>query len=239
MQSKTLNFYLVLIGLSFVLTADKTTTIFIAGDSTAATRDTSNNNQERGWGQMLQDYFNKNFIIVDNHARGGRSSKSFIDEGRWDEILKLMKKGDYAIIQFGHNDGVEDEARHTDPKTTFLEYLTKYAQDTIEHGGIPILMSPVSRRWWKNGVLVDGHGEYRYGAETVAKKLGVHFVDACTITQKVINDLGDEGSKKLFMISEGKDDNTHYTILGATTTAKLLAQAMVEEIPELAEYHKD
>jgi pectinesterase len=134
MQHKIFIFYLILIGLSFVFTADKKITIFIAGDSTAATRDTSNNNQERGWGQMLQDNFNENFVKVDNHARGGRSSKSFIDEGRWDEILKLMKKGDYAIIQFGHNDGVEDEARHTDPKTTFIQYLTKYATDTLEHG---------------------------------------------------------------------------------------------------------
>ena len=225
-------------GISFVLSADKSITIFIAGDSTAAERDTSNNNPERGWGQMLQNYFNKNFVVIDNHARGGRSSKSFIDEGRWDEILKKMKKGDYAIIQFGHNDGVEEEARHTDPNTTFLEYLTKYATDTIEHGGIPILMSPVSRRWWKNGVLVDGHYEYRYGAEKVSKKLGVHFVDACTLTYKVISDMGEEDSKKLFMVSEGKDDNTHYTIYGATVTAKLLAEAIVQEVPELAEYLK-
>ena len=230
---------LIVILISYILAADKVITIFIAGDSTAAERDTSNDNPERGWGQMLQNYFNKNFVVVDNHARGGRSSKSFIGEGRWDEILKKMKKGDYAIIQFGHNDGVEDEERHTDPDSTFLEYLTKYAKDTIEHGGIPILMSPVSRRWWKNGALVDGHGEYRYGAEKVAKELKVHFVDACTITYKVISDAGDEGSKKYFMVSEGKDDNTHYTILGATTTAKLLAEAIVKEVPELAEYHKN
>ena len=230
--------FLTLIQLSFILTADKAITIFIAGDSTAAERDTNNNNPERGWGQMLQDYFNKNFVVVENHARGGRSSKSFIDEGRWDEILKNMKKGDYAIIQFGHNDGVEDEARHTDPNTTFIEYLTKYATDTIEHGGIPILMSPVSRRWWKNHVLVSAEGDYRFGAEKVSKKLKVHFVDACTITEKVVLDLGEEGSKKLFMISEGKDDNTHYTIYGATTTAKLLAEAISKEVPELEQYHK-
>lgn len=88
MKYKTLIFIFGLIELSFVLTADKTITIFIAGDSTAAERDTSDNNQERGWGQMFQNYFNKNFVVIDNHARGGRSSKSFIDEGRWDAILK-------------------------------------------------------------------------------------------------------------------------------------------------------
>ena len=237
MQLKSILF--ILIEISFVLTADKAKTIFIAGDSTAAERDTSNNNQERGWGQMLQDYFNKNFVVVDNRARGGRSSKSFIDEGRWDEILKVMKKGDYAIIQFGHNDGVEDEARHTDPGSTFEEYLTKYATDTIQHGGIPILMSPVSRRWWKNGKLVDSFGGYREGAKNVATKLKVHYVDANAITTELINSLGDEGSKKLFMISAGKNDNTHFTIQGATIVAKLLAEAVIKEVPELAPYYKD
>ena len=169
MQFKSL--FLIFIELSFVLTADKAKTIFIAGDSTAANKDLSNNNQERGWGQMFQNYFNQNFVVIDNRARGGRSSKSFIDEGLWDGILKDMKKGDYAIIQFGHNDGVEDEARHTDPGSTFEQYLTKYATDTIKHGGIPILMSPVSRRWWKNGVLVDSFGGYREGAKNVASQL--------------------------------------------------------------------
>ena len=229
---------LTFIQFSFILTADKTTTIFIAGDSTAARRDTKNNNPERGWGQILQNYFNQNFVVVDNRAIGGRSSKSFIGEGRWDAILKKMKKGDYAIIQFGHNDGAKDENKHTDPDTTFLEYLTKYATDTIKHGGIPILMSPVSRRTWKNGVFDEGSKGYKKGAETVSKKLKVHYVDAYTITKKVILDLGEEGSKKLFMISEGKNDNTHYTIYGATTTAKLLAEALVKEVPELAKYHK-
>ena len=237
MQIKSL--LLILFELSFVLTADKANTIFIAGDSTAANKDTSNNNQERGWGQMFQDYFNKNFVVVDNRARGGRSSKSFIGEGLWDGILKDMKKGDYAIIQFGHNDGVEDEDRHTDPGTTFEEYLTKYVTDTIQHGGIPILMSPVSRRWWKNGVLVDSFGGYREGAKNVATKMNVHYVDANAITTKLINDLGDEGSKPLFMISTGKDDNTHFTIQGATIVAKLLAEAVIKEVPELAPYYRD
>lgn len=150
-----------------------------------------------------------------------------------------MKKGDYAIIQFGHNDGVEDEARHTDPSSTFEQYLTKYATDTINHGGIPILMSPVSRRWWKNGVLVDSFGGYREGAKNVATQLKTYYVDANAITTELIKNLGDEGSKKLFMISAGKDDNTHFTIQGATTVAKLLAEAMIKEVPELAPYYKN
>ena len=239
MQNKLLILIIGLFELSLVLSADKTQTIFIAGDSTAAERDTTVEEQERGWGQMFQNYFNKNFIVIDNHARGGRSSKSFIDEGRWDAILQKMKKGDYAIIQFGHNDGVEDEAKHTDPGTTFDEYLTKYATDTINHGGIPILMSPVSRNWWKKGVLVDSFGDYRLSAKNVAKKLNVHYVEANTITENYLKNLGEEASNKLFMCSTGKNDYTHFTIYGATIVAKLLAEALIKEVPELAPYFKN
>ena len=99
-------FFLILtfICLSSVLPADKTITIFVVGDSTAANKDTSGGKLERGWGQMLQNNFNKNFVVVDNHALNGRSSKSFIDEGEWAKVTKLIQKGDYVLIQFGHND---------------------------------------------------------------------------------------------------------------------------------------
>ena len=79
------------------------TTIFIIGDSTAAKKDLSKGSPERGWGMALQQYFNEDFVVIDNHAVNGRSSKSFIDEGRWDKVLSLMKPGDFVIIQFGHN----------------------------------------------------------------------------------------------------------------------------------------
>ena len=81
-------------------TEQKVTTIFIIGDSTAANKDISGGKQERGWGMALQCYFDADFIHVDNHAVNGRSSKSFIDEGRWDKVLEKMKPGDYVIIQF-------------------------------------------------------------------------------------------------------------------------------------------
>ena len=240
-------FFLFFIGISFVLTADKTTTIFVVGDSTAANKDTSGGKLERGWGQMLQNFFNQNFVVVDNHALNGRSSKSFVDEGHWAEVTKLIKKGDYVLIQFGHNDEKEDEARHTDPGSTFDQYLSKYATETIALGGIPVLMSPVVRRNWKNGVLVDTHGDYRKSAKNVADNLKVNYIDGNGITEKLESDLGEEESKKLHMIyaageeaayPDGISDNTHYNIYGATTVAKLFSDALVEEIPALAEYRK-
>ena len=242
-------FFLILIflKLSLILTADKTLTIFIVGDSTAANKDTSGGKLERGWGQMFQNYFNQNFVVVDNHALNGRSSKSFIDEGEYAKVTKLMKKGDYVLIQFGHNDAKTDEARHTDPGSTFDQYLSKYATETTKLGGIPVLMSPVVRRKWKDGKLVDTHGDYRKSAKTVADNLKVHYIDANAITEKLESDLGEEGSKKLHMIfaagqeaayPDGVEDNTHYNVYGATTVAKLLSDALFTEVPALAEYKK-
>lgn len=248
MSQKIFFLILTFIQLSFVFNADKAITIFIVGDSTAANKDTSGDKQERGWGQMFQGNFNQNFVVVDNHALNGRSSKSFIDEGQWAKVTKLIKKGDYVLIQFGHNDAKDDEARHTDPGSTFDQYLSKYVTETQALGGIPVLMSPCVRRKWKDGKLVDTHGDYRLSAKNVATSLKVNYVDGNGITEKLESDLGEEGSKKLHMIfaageqpayPDGIEDNTHYNIYGATTVAKLFADALVTEIPDLAQYKKN
>lgn len=206
------------------MTPDKTTTIFIIGDSTAANKDTSGGKQERGWGMMLQQCFDSEYIVVDNHAVNGRSSKSFIDEGRWDRVLEKIKPGDYVIIQFGHNDEKPNPARHTDPGSTFDYNLAKYVRETRERGGIPVLMNPVARRnfyvqtpdndddeklrnsTFKDGakqvegqMLNDTHGLYRVAPKDVAQRMCCHFVDANKITSDLEQGLGTEGSKKLHM----------------------------------------
>ena len=243
------SFFLILflIELSFIFSADKTITIFIAGDSTAANKDTSGGKLERGWGQLFQNYFNKNFVVVDNHAVNGRSSKSFIDGGQWAKVTKLIKKGDYVLIQFGHNDEKENESLHTDPGSTFDQYLTKYVTETQKLGGIPVLMSPVVRCSWKNGVLVDTHGEYKNTAKNLAKKLKVSFVDANSITEKLEKSLGEKGSQKLHMIykpgqvaayPKGVNDSAHYNEYGAKTVARLLADGLTSVVSALAKYRK-
>lgn len=131
------------------MTCDHVTTIFIIGDSTAAKKDLTKGSPERGWGMALQQYFDADCVVVDNHAVNGRSSKSFIDEGRWDKVLSLIKPGDYVIIQFGHNDEKDQPARHTDPGSTFDYNLARFVRETREHGGIPVLMNPVVRRKWE------------------------------------------------------------------------------------------
>lgn len=246
--------------------ADKHRTIFMVGDSTMANKDISGDKQERGWGMMLMNYFDDN-IIVDNHAVNGRSSKSFINEGRWEKVLDKIMPGDYVIIQFGHNDEKKDSLRHTEPGTTFDSTLRKYVRETREKGGIPILMNSVVRRNFsdsktavedddlrdnsskdlKDGkFLIDTHGEYLISPYRVAKQMNVIFIDANKITHDLEQGLGVDGSKKLHMIfapgetpslPDGRQDNTHYNIYGANVVALLLADALCKEIPELAEHH--
>ena len=258
-----------------VLTAfqqDKVTTIFIIGDSTAANKDISGGKQERGWGMALQCYFDDN-ILVDDHALNGRSSLSFIREGRWDKVLEKIRPGDYVIIQFGHNDEKSGEKRHTDPGSTFDYIMAKYVRETREKGGIPVLMNCVVRRnfftkapqndddeslrttTFKDGVkmvegdsLIDTHGLYRVAPRDVAQRMNVHFVDANQITHNLEQGLGTEASKKLHMwfrpgeepsVPDGRQDNTHYNVYGAHVVAKLLADALCEEIPLLKKYRVD
>ena len=121
------------------------TTIFMIGDSTMANKDTSGDKQERGWGMVLQSYFTDD-IVVENHAVNGRSSKSFIDEGRWQRVLDKIHPGDYVFIQFGHNDEKMNPDRHTEPGGTFDENLKRFVNETRAAGGIPILFNAVVRR---------------------------------------------------------------------------------------------
>ena len=200
----------------------KKITVFMIGDSTMANKPYDNEKPERGWGMALQGFFTDD-IIVDNHAVNGRSSKSFINEGRWQVVLDKIKPGDYVIIQFGHNDEKPKEDSHTDPGSTFDANLTKFVTETREKGGKPILMNAVVRRNFlkheetndddeklrstvftgekkeEGDVLVDTHGDYRVAPQNVAEKTATPFVDANLITHELEQGLGPEESKKLHM----------------------------------------
>ncbi len=196
-------------------------TIFMIGDSTMANKSLSNDNQERGWGMVLQGFFTDR-VVVDNHAVNGRSTKSFIEQGRWNDVLTKIKKGDYVFIQFGHNDEKPQPDRHTDVGTTFDANLERFVNETREKGGIPVLFNCVVRRNFqseavlgdddeklRNSVyegeenvgdrLIDTHGEYAVAPKRVAEDLNVPFVDANAITHDLEQGLGAEASKKLHL----------------------------------------
>lgn len=195
------------------------TTIFMIGDSTMANKPLDGDNPERGWGQMLPGFFTED-IRVDNHARNGRSSKSFIDEGLWEQVRTQIRKGDYVFIQFGHNDEKPKPDRHTDPGTTFDANLRRFVEETRAKGGIPVLFNSIVRRNFfdnKNAVtdddlrrekvegtslegdtLIDTHGAYLESPRRVAAELDVPFVDLNRLTHDLVQDMGREASKSLF-----------------------------------------
>lgn len=247
-----------------------TVTIMMIGDSTMADKVLKGENQERGWGQMLPTLLNGP-VRVDNHAVNGRSSKSFIDEGRWDKVIERLRPGDYLIIQFGHNDEkASDPSRHTLPGSTFDANLTRFAREALAKGATPILMNSIVRRnfpapgaptvtvedKYKKGYhpeafdtegsrLVDTHGPYLDPPRRVAESLGLPFIDMNAITHNAIQALGRDASREYFMwipadtypfAPEGKIDNTHLNIKGATFVATLAAQALADTLPLLRPY---
>ena len=149
----------VAICLALLVSSSKSQTkVFVIGDSTAAEKDISKGSPERGWGMMLQGCFSED-IVVENHARNGRSSRSFIDEGLWQKVLDRIKPGDYVLIQFGHNDEKHDQPgktkRFSKPGSTFDANLERYVKETREKGGIPVLLNCVERRLFYDARLKD------------------------------------------------------------------------------------
>lgn len=219
-------------------------TIYLIGDSTMANKDLKGGNPERGWGFVLPGFFSEE-VRIENHAKNGRSTKSFIDEGRWEKVISQVREGDYVFIQFGHNDAKADEKRHTDPGTTFDDNLRRFVNETRSQGGIPVLFNSIVRRNFVNDTLTDTHGAYRDVPRQIAEEMNVPFIDHNALTHEWVASLGDEASRKYFMWIEpntlaccpdGKQDNTHLNVQGAKIVARMAVNALVEEIPQLAQY---
>ncbi|WP_297088108.1 rhamnogalacturonan acetylesterase [uncultured Draconibacterium sp.] len=218
--------------------------IFMIGDSTMANKP-EKNIPENGWGQVLHYFFNDS-VVVDNHARNGRSSKSFIDEGRWETVISKLQKGDYVIIQFGHNDSKPDEERHTDAFSSYKENLTKYIVETKEKGGIPILCTSIVRRHFnEDGTLKDTHGDYLVAARQVAKETEVYFIDMEAKTKSLVEEMGVEKSKQLYLYIKQDvfplrpkelKDNTHLSQFGAFSFAGLAVEGMKENNIPIIKY---
>jgi lysophospholipase L1-like esterase len=205
--------------------------IYTIGDSTMANKPNPDKNPERGWVQMLPAYFASDAAII-NKAVNGRSTRSFIDENRWDTVYNLLKKGDYVFIQFGHNDQKDqDPKRYTNPHSAYRNNLIRFVTDSRKKGAIPILFTSIVRRNFnEKGVLIDTHGEYTLETRLVAQELKVPLVDLQYLTELMEEKNGVEGSKLLHLhykpgeieyYPDGKDDDTHLSVKGATEVAEL------------------
>jgi lysophospholipase L1-like esterase len=205
------------------------TNVYLIGDSTMANKVKPTENPEHGWGQVLPTFFMDNIAVV-NKAVNGRSTRSFINEKRWDSIYKVLKKGDYVFIQFGHNDEkIADSTRYTNPHTAYRYNLIRFVNDSRAKGAIPILFSSIVRRNFnEQGVLIPTHGDYPLETRLVAQEYKVPFIDLEYYTELLETSYGPEKSKKLHLhfkagevpyYSKDKDDDTHLSYKGANEIA--------------------
>lgn len=217
-------------------------TIHLCGDSTCAPKDMSKGSPERGWGMIFPGFFDDGVKIV-NHARNGRSTKSFRTLGHWDRMMAMLKPGDYVFLQFGHNDSKQDDTlRYAPAYGAYSENLRRFIDEVRAKGATPVLLTPVSRRWFKDGVLDENcHGDYVPAMKAVAQEKDVPLLDIYSDTRDWLKSLGDEASKPYFMqlapgececYPEGRNDNTHTVYSGAVRVASFVVQR-IRQTPQL------
>ncbi len=228
------------------------TKLFTIGDSTMAENmrvDEDPGDPGRGWVEALQPYFDETRLVIENYAVSGRSTKSFIDEGRWDKVLNLLRPGDILLVQFGHNDEKKADAkRYTDPETTFKANLERFVNEAREKGAVPILATPVVRRLFQSdGTLRDTHAPYTAAMKEVAQALDVPLVDMNAATEQLVESFGPEKSKELYLYVEpnvaerfpdGNKDDTHLCVKGAEEFSRLFAEECGASGNPLAPYLK-
>jgi pectinesterase len=201
-------------------------TIVLVGDSTVT--DTN------GWGLGFSRFLTDKVKCI-NAARNGRSSKSFIKEGLWTKALAL--KGDYYLIQFGHNDEPNKGERTTDPNTTYREYMAQYIDEVRAIGAKPILVTSLVRRQWSktepnkiNSSLVP----YVEAARAVAKEKNVPIIDLHASSKQLCEKLGKEKCHEFSPIKNNNEfDNTHLNAKGSVMFARLVVEGLVQAVPEL------
>jgi len=209
----------------------RVTTLFLAGDSTMAPK-LPEKRPETGWGEALEAQADPSVIAISNHARNGRSTRTFISEGRWQAILDALHPGDWVMIQFGHNDASEQKIDRYTPPDQYRANLSRFVAEVRERGGQPILLTPVMRRRFdEQGNFYDTHGRYAQIVRAVAEADAVTLVDMHALSGALLLTLGEDHSRDLFLIlppgkfdnyPAGLDDNTHFSPAGAEIMANLV-----------------
>lgn len=208
--------------------------IFMMGDSTMKYNNIYTYPQF-GWGQVLH-LFAKNDCLIEDHAENGRSTKSFIEEGRFARILEKMSSGDFVICQFGHNDEkAMDSSRYTTPYGTYQKNLAFFAEEVRKKGGHIVYATSITRHKFENGKCINSHQEYPQAMLDFAKKNGYTCIDLNQLTMDLYTRLGEEESKKFHMIfaagkyaahPDAKEDHSHLVMEGALMVAELFVRAI-------------
>jgi lysophospholipase L1-like esterase len=239
MPVRNASFFIVVLAVAGIsLAADNAPTakpirIVLVGDSTVAsyTKPPADKPDLTGWGQVFGEFFNGHVTVL-NHARSGRSTKSFMREGLWKKAL--ADKGDYIFIQFGHNDShLIDGKPAVDPATDFKDFLRQYIDEARAAGARPVLVTPVARRTFKGGKIQTTLQPYADAMFKVGKEKGVPVIDLHAAAMRMFDRLGDDGSADL---TASASDRTHFSRKGARTMAQLVAEGLPAAIPELRPY---
>ncbi|GAA3399086.1 rhamnogalacturonan acetylesterase [Streptomyces roseoviridis] len=198
-------------------------TLYLVGDSTAAQK-YADAAPETGWGTALPFFLHRD-VAVANHAVNGRSTKSFLAEGRLGPVLGAVRPGDVLIVQFGHNDQkTADPARGTDPWTTYQENLRVFVTGARERGALPVLATSVERRRFDAaGTAQRTLGEYPAAMRAVAREDDVPLLDVAALSLALWQELGPEATKTYFNWTPAEQDDTHFNPPGAIEVARLVA----------------
>jgi lysophospholipase L1-like esterase len=228
--------------MSFIL-SQKKVKIWLIGDSTMANKEVKAF-PETGWG-MPFSYFFDSTVTVDNRAKNGRSTRTFIEEGRWKSVVENLNEGDYVMIQFGHNDEVPTKKSYT-PEDQFKANLAKFITEARNKKAIPVLITPVARRKFEStGKVEETHAIYTQLVKNVAKEYYVPLIDLDKKSQELYQQFGPENSKWLFNYTapgehpnypEGHKDDTHFNELGARKIAEIVLAQIKNLLPALAEH---
>ncbi|MCW3107457.1 MAG: rhamnogalacturonan acetylesterase [Segetibacter sp.] len=234
-----------LVLMSFAMPAKKKIKVWMIGDSTMCTYEPARG-PITGWGMPFAYFFDSS-ISIDNRARGGRSTRTFIEENRWQPIADSIQEGDYVLIQFGHNDEAKEPqyaARYTSVPAYKLN-LVKFITETRAQKGIPVLITPVTRmKFDSSGKALETHTEYTAAVFEIAKKYNTPVIDLDKKSRELLQKMGPKNAKLLFMqyepgqeplFPEGQKDNTHFNEFGARKIAELVLSEMKDQKLELAD----
>jgi lysophospholipase L1-like esterase len=218
-------------------------TVYLIGDSTMADKEVAAF-PETGWGMPFHYYFDSS-IVVDNRAKNGRSTRTFIEEGRWKEVAENLKEGDYVLIQFGHNDEVPTKKSYTAPGE-FSDNLIKFITESRNKNALPVLITPVARRKFdSSGKIEETHAVYTQLVKDVAAKYKVPLIDLNKKSQELLQQFGEQPSKYLYNhlsagenphYPEGRKDDTHFNELGARKMAEIVLSEIKNLRLELANH---
>jgi lysophospholipase L1-like esterase len=255
---KKYKFFLVTLGAAIVLMSNsikpKPVKVYLIGDSTVADYTLDEGYMQKkypitGWGQVFQQFLKKDSLkklnrliksdsaLVIDKAKGGRSTRTFFEEGRWKDVLSTLEKNDLVLIQFGHNDAAKDKPERYVDIPGYKDFLKMYVKETRAKGALPILITPVTRNYpWKDGKLGSAHGEYPQAVKDVAQELDVPIIDLTTLSGDFFTTKGNEFVSKHYFMNldsakyeaypEGQKDNTHFQPEGAKEVARLVYEEM-------------